>query len=257
MTTIVYDGTFEGLLTVVFEVFDFKLFNVVITPRQKYTSSMFGTYHTTITDEVKAARVWKGLSQRISAGALAQLYKSFLSEEHGMENTLLQYIQYVFANSRTIENNYAHPAVLTVIQTSKKVHREKHRMEAFIRFQLTKNKLYYAICQPDYNVLPLIQKHFKDRYADQQWLIYDVKRKYGIYYNLKEVETVDLKFSDEVNNGKNIASISDDKEELYQKLWQQYFSSVNIVARKNMKLDIQHMPLRYWKYLPEKQPKKG
>lgn len=252
MTTMVYDGTFEGLLTVVFEVFEYKLMHIVITSKERYTSSMFGTFRTTITNEEKAQRVWKGLTQKISAGALAQLYKSFLSEERGMENTLLEYMQYVFASNRTIEYNYAHPAVLKVMQTAKKVDREKHRMEAFVRFQLTLDQLYYAICQPDYNVLPLIEKHFKDRYANQRWLIYDQKRKFGIYYDLQKVETVKISFADEANQGKNIAAIFDANEDLYQKLWQQYFNSVNIAARKNMKLHIQHMPKRYWKYLPEK-----
>jgi probable DNA metabolism protein len=214
---------------------------------------MFGTHHTTVTIGEKATRVWKGLIHKISSNALNQLYKTFLSEEQGIENTLLQYVEYVFANNKTIEHHFAHPAVLTVTQTAKKVHREKHRMEAFIRFQLTKDGLYYAICQPDFNVLPLIEKHFKERYADQRWLIYDSKRKYGIYYDLATVETVQLSFSSPVQNGHNIAEVFDEREELYQQLWQQYFNSVNIAARKNMKLHIQHMPKRYWKYLPEKQ----
>ena len=59
-------------------------------------------------------------------------------------------------------------------------------MEAFVRFQLTKDGLYYCIIQPDYNVLPLISNHFEKRYADQRWLIYDSRRKYGIYYDLKK-----------------------------------------------------------------------
>jgi probable DNA metabolism protein len=130
-------------------------------------------------------------------------------------------------------------------------------MEAFVRFQLTQDKLYYAICQPDYNVLPLIQKHFKERYADQRWLIYDSRRKYGIYYNLATVETVKISFSAHTSNGKHLTEILDEKEELYQQLWQQYFGSVNIEARKNMKLHIQHMPKRYWKHLPEKQLSKN
>ena len=139
-------------------------------------------------------------------------------------------------------------------QTSRKVDREKHRMEAFVRFQLTKDGLYYSIIQPDYNVLPLISKHFEDRYADQQWLIYDARRKYGIYYNLKEVAAVQISFDIALNDKQQLATIHDEKEELYQQLWQQYFSSVNIAARKNMKLHIQHMPKRYWRYLVEKIP---
>jgi probable DNA metabolism protein len=124
------------------------------------------------------------------------------------------------------------------VQTAKKVRREKHRMEAFIRFQLTKDNLYYAICQPDFNVLPLIEKHFRTRYADQRWLIYDALRKYGIYYDLEKVERVEINFNEDTSNGHDISNIYDDNEELYQTLWQQYFKSVNIVARKNTRLHI-------------------
>ena len=38
----------------------------------------------------------------------------------------------------------------------------------------------------------------------------------------------------------------------YQVLWKSYFDSVNIPERKNMKLHLQHVPRRYWKYLSEK-----
>ena len=253
MVTVVYDGTFEGWLTAVFEVFEYKFTQVEMTTKDRFQANVFNRHHETHFDPAKSARVWKGLTVKISAAGLSQLYKAFLSEDKGIENVLLQYVQYAFSKLRSIECDYSHPAVLTVVQTAKKVHREKHRMEAFIRFQLTADNLYYAICQPDFNVLPLIEKHFKDRYADQRWLIYDSHRKYGIYYDLTRVETVQLSFDEQTNGGKNIAVITDEKEELYQKLWQQYFTSINIAARKNTKLHVQHMPKRYWKFLPEKQ----
>lgn len=125
-------------------------------------------------------------------------------------------------------------------------------MEAFIRFQLTQDDLYYAVIDPDFDVLPLIKKHFHERYADQAWLIYDTRRKYGLYYDKEKVEAVSMSFEENTGSGKNIRSIYNENEELYQKLWQQYFNSVNIAARKNMKLHIQHMPKRYWKFLTEK-----
>lgn len=253
MITITYDGTFEGLLTAIFEVYEFRYHDVQISPKEKVQPGIFGNIHSITTNEEKATRIYNGLKNKISSGALTQLFKTFLSEEKGIENTLLHYVQYVFKSKLTVEYDYSNDFVLAVKQTAKKVDREKHRMEAFIRFQLTKDGLYYAICQPDYNVLPLIEKHFKERYADQRWLIYDGTRKYGIYYDLKTVETVSINFSDDVGNGKAIASIFDEKENLYQHLWQQYFKSVNIVSRKNTRLHIQHMPKRYWKYLTEKQ----
>jgi probable DNA metabolism protein len=256
MQSVIYDGTFEGWLTAVFEVYEYKFSEVCITTRERFQPDVFAKPHEIFYNQEKAERVWKGLSAKLSAAALSQLYKAFLSEENGMENVLLQYAQYTFSQKQTIESDYSNAAVLTVIQTARKVYREKHRMEAFIRFQLTKDGLFYAVCQPDFNVLPLIEKHFKSRYADQRWLIYDGSRKYGIYYNLSVVETVQLSFNDNTSNGKNIEMLLDEKELLYQQLWQQYFNSVNIKARKNTKLHIQHMPKRYWKYLPEKQPER-
>lgn len=254
MVTVVYDGTFEGWLTAVFDIYEYKFQSVIINRKEEFQANVFGKHHESIFDSAKSARVWKGLTAKISFAALNQLYKAFLSEEKGIENVLLQWVQYAFSKPQSIEGDFSNPAVLKVIQTSKKVYREKHRMEAFIRFQLTADGLYYAICQPDFNVLPLIEMHFKNRYADQRWIIYDIRRKYGMYYNLEKVETISMVFDERTSNGSSITEIVDEKEGLYQQLWQHYFSSVNIAARKNIKLHIQHMPKRYWKFLPEKQP---
>jgi probable DNA metabolism protein len=94
--------------------------------------------------------------------------------------------------------------------------------------------------------------HFKNRYADQNWLIYDTRRKYGIFYDGNSVEEVSISFSATTMQGKNIEQVYDAEELKFKKLWQQYFKSVNIAARKNTKLHLQHMPRRYWKYLTEK-----
>ncbi len=249
MTPVVYDGSFYGLLTAIFEVYEYKL----PAPSIKKigdTGSLFGEEHTVTTNPEKAKRVYKKLDEKFSKNGMNLLYKTFLSELPEIENVVLRYVQYILASKFGVENDYGHPDVLMVQQVCKKVHREKHRMEAFVRFQLTKDELYYAIIQPDFNVLPLISNHFKNRYADQRWLIYDSRRKHGLYYDLEEVSEVTIDFNENSNDQKNVY---DDKEDLYQELWKHYFDNVNIKARKNMKLHIQHVPKRYWRYLVEKQ----
>ena len=58
-------------------------------------------------------------------------------------------------------------------------------MEAL--FGLRKPKMsFLSLVRPDFNVLPLIQPHFKRRYQDQRWLIYDEQRKFGLYYDLRK-----------------------------------------------------------------------
>ena len=253
--TIIYNGSFENFLTAVFEVYEYKLKEPDIRKEGLSMPDLFVAPHIVPEDKSKAERVLKALQQKITPFAVRNLYKAFLSEINGIEIVLLRYIQYVISSVDSVERNYGNADVLLINQTAKKVDREKHRMKAFIRFQKTKDELYYAIIQPDFNVLPLIEKHFRERYADQRWLIYDVRRKYGLYYSLQTVEEVQINFAENISDKPALQTIQDEKEELYQSLWQTYFDSVNIKARKNMKLHIQHVPRRYWRYLVEKQVK--
>jgi probable DNA metabolism protein len=253
METLLYDGSFLGWLSVVFEVYEHKLADLVIRPATNAPQSLFGQTRTIHTDETKAARVWKGLQTRISRNATKQLYRAFLSEEKAIEDQLLQYVRYAFSKKLSVEYDYAHPAIKKVIDTDKKVRREKHRMEAFVRFQQTQENLWFAAISPDFDVLPLIRRHFEERYADQSWVIYDLHRKYGIHYDGRVALPVEIDFADDLNPATNLQPVLHPNEEQYRLLWQHYFTNVNIPARKNLRLHLRHMPARYWKFLPEKQ----
>jgi probable DNA metabolism protein len=252
MQAVLYDGTFEGFLCAVFDVYYYKYSDVSICPQAKFQGNLFEKVHTVSNNLQHSLRLMNGLQKKLSPAAWEQLYHAFLSESMNMEDVLLRYIQYVFAAAVSVENDFGNEAVLQVHQTAKKVHREKHRMEAFVRFQQTADELFYAIVEPDYNVLPLLIPHFQNRYADQRWMIWDGKRHYGIYYDKETVTYVQMAFDAQNNQGKDISHSFHEKESLYQQLWQQYFKSVNISARKNTRLHLQHMPVRYWKFLPEK-----
>lgn len=253
MVTLIYDGSWNGLLTAVFEVYERKLEGVLVETQQHHQPSMFRTALTVYTDEAKALRVWKGIKKYLPAETAHQLYAAFLSEMPDIGQTICEYMQLVFNRRASPDGDYANASVLRVTQVSKMAHREKHRMEAFIRFQLTQDGLFYAGIEPDFNVIPLLLKHFKNRYADQRWLIYDIKRQYGIYYDLYTVEEIEINLSKKITPKSDAyAQLFHADETLYQTLWKDYFKHVNITERKNTKLHLQHVPKRYWKHLTEK-----
>jgi probable DNA metabolism protein len=254
MTEVIYDGTYEGWLTALFEIYEYKISDIVFAKKETSGTLLFATTHLVITDVSKAKRVLDGLMQRLSAEGLSNIYKAFLSEVPQIEETMLQFVRHVFANSKSIEEDFSNTSVWNLRKAAQLTRKESHRMEAFVRFKLTKDQLYYAIIEPDCDVLPLIENHFKKRYADQRWLIYDVKRKYGIHYDLENVSVIELQFNPKTSSSKHLNEICDEQEEFFQNLWRRYFSSVNIESRKNMRLHIQHMPKRYWKHLIEKIP---
>jgi len=252
MIQVIYDGSYEGWLTAVFEIYEFKLQDVVFAKNEPSTALLFATSHLVNTDIEKAKRVSEGLKQKLSEEGFERIYKTFLSEINFAEDVMFRFVKYVFSSSKNIEEDFSNNDVWEVRKAAKITRRESHRMKAFVRFKLTKDQLYYAIIEPECNVLPLIENHFKSRYADQRWLIYDAKRKYGIYYDLEETSTVQLQFNSAASSSKSLTEICDEEEEFFQILWGRYFTSVNIESRKNMKLHLQHMPKRYWKNLTEK-----
>ena len=251
--TYIFDGSFPGFLTAVFEWFERRPGNVVLKSIAVFQPEAFTESFTVSTNPAKADRVWLGLEKKLKKDWHRIIYCSFLSEIADAYNHLFQFAIYIFQNQNGAEKNFGNKHVIALAKYAKSVEREKHRMEAFIRFQKTADGMFYTSVEPDFNVLPLISTHFKNRYADQQWIIYDLKRKYGLYYNLNTVEEITIDFAKDVDRKNLQAIVMDEKEELYSILWKDYFKSANIVSRKNTKLHIRHVPKRYWKYLTEKQ----
>ncbi len=126
----------------------------------------------------------------------------------------------------------------------------------FVRFQKAADGTFFAAFEPQYNALPLTVQHFKDRFANQKWIIYDMKRRYGFYYDLQEVTLIS--FDDDSREAHLITgmldeSLMDKDEKLFQQLWKTYFKAICIKERMNPRKHKQDMPVRYWKYLTEKQ----
>lgn len=249
----IYDGTFEGFLTGVFDYYDRKSFVVKMMTEKMANPDFFCDEHIVYTENKKADRVWKGIQLKIGKKGADWIYRAFLSENIDRERILLSIIRKGFKGHKITED-FADPEVLRLSQLVKMVDREKHRMDAFVRFKLTKDKVYVATIEPDFDVLPLCSIHFKKRYADQKWLIYDLSRKYGVYYDLKNTSYVALEISKDINTSLAAPLYFTEDEMHYQDLWKNYFKSTNISSRKNLRLHIQHIPKRYWKYLSEKQP---
>jgi len=255
MTTYIFDGSLEGLLTAIFEFYERKPGAVQLVSQNHFHPKLLEETFEIVNDEAKAQRVWTGLKKKISGDWQMRFYKTYLSETEESFQHLFDFACYIFDNLKGAEVNYGHPSVIAISKMDKSVNREKHRMKAFIRFQETADGIFYAPIEPDFNVLPLISSFFKNRYADQKWIIYDLKRHYGLFYDLEKVEEIKLDYAPVVKSS-SIDLPSDvlqEKQELYALLWNDYFKSTNIPARKNMKLHVQHVPKRYWKYLTEKQ----
>ncbi|MDQ2772830.1 MAG: TIGR03915 family putative DNA repair protein [Bacteroidota bacterium] len=251
-----YDSSFEGLLTVLFSIYESKSPPNSIQPEATAQTGLFAAPAHRDTDEARAARVWDGLLKTMDAEARTRLYHVFLSEDADRELLVFRYVDLALRSAVDIAENYANADVRRVQRLAQQMFREKHRMEAFVRFEKTADELFHASIEPDFDVLPLIAAHFTKRYADQRWLIYDKRRHYGLYYDLTRTDVVQFEAERAGAKATDLAAtVLDEREPLFKVLWQAYFDHVNIPERRNLKLHRRHMPLRYWRYLSEKQPR--
>jgi probable DNA metabolism protein len=247
-----FDGTFEGLLSAIFETYRLKITAARIIPKDEWQNSLFEHPTYVATNEESAKRVLTGVQKKCSKKTAQLLYQCFLSELPGISMLIFNFVKKSMDADIDISDNFGDATVLNLHQIKKKIGREVHRMHAFVRFQCTKDDIYYAVIEPDFNVLPLLNDHFEKRYPAQEWLIYDTKRHYGIFYDKEKTEYITFEDDTQLKYRQLNEKVLDESEPEYQILWKSYFDNVNIPERRNMKLHLQHVPKRYWKYLSEK-----
>ncbi|MBH0095843.1 TIGR03915 family putative DNA repair protein [Psychrobacter sp. NZS113] len=259
---VLYEPSFEGWLSAVYHAYEYKLQHdsaLQLIAQDCYVPSLIAQATSVTTDEDKAERVLTKLNKLLGRSGMRNMLWGFLSEKDNIGTTLFQVVKYAIDYpSRSVMQDLGNLDVLELVQTVKSVGREKHRMEAFVRFEHTTDDIYFARVEPDFNVLPLIGEHFRQRYQDQHWAIYDISRGFGIYYDKSQStpsRPATLQTITDLDDAvlRNPASIHSEDEQRYQKFWQGYFTNVNIKERKNPRLHKQYLPQRYWKYLSEKQ----
>lgn len=253
MTVFYYDKTFEGLLTAVFDAYSRKTFPDRLLAEGEIEPMFTSERYTVITQEKSATRVWVALQKKASKITCNMITYVWLSELEGSDELIMRYIRKIFDNKDSIEMNFGDPDVLQLHQIAKKVSHEKHYLVQFVRFQKAADDIFFAPVSPQYNALPLAINHFADRFSDQKWIIYDLKRKYGFYYDLHTVTEMTLDNNDNFLDGKLDEKLMAEDEKLFQELWKGYFKALTIKERINLKLQRQHMPKRFWKLLTEKQ----
>ena len=258
---VLYPSSFEGWLSAVFFVYANKLQHdstLRLIDQDNYVPSLIDNAINVSCEYDKAQRVLSKLRQLIGNSGLRQLLWGLLSEKEDIGTILFNVIKYAIDYpQRNVMQDLGNLDVLKLAQTVKSVGREKHRMEAFVRFEHTIDDVYFARIEPDFNVLPLISKHFCKRYQDQNWAIYDIRRHYGIFYDyqLSSAAQPNLKIISDIDEHvlRQPSSVHSPQEQQYQQFWQGYFANINIKERKNERLHKQYLPQRYWKYLSEKQ----
>ncbi|MGM0520065.1 MAG: TIGR03915 family putative DNA repair protein [Campylobacterota bacterium] len=236
-----YDGSFEGFLTLVYEVYYQKLNPSSIIKTQPKNLLLEEVLQVK-TDEQKAIKVLDAIEKKFYKKHFENIINSFMCDSIEFEINLLQYIIAGFKNKKELYN-INNPNVFFIDNLLTELFRHIHKMKGFTRFEELKDGTLYAKVETKFNVIYFLGKHFLKRLNNQNYIIHDINRKIAF---IKNSEFIGVKEVLEFEQ----PTLSDD-EKMFQNLWRTFFDAVSIDTRENKKCQQNYIPLLYRKYMTE------
>lgn len=239
-----YDSSFEGLLTIVFNCYMQKQIPSRIIEEKQYIPNLLDNIELISTDYEKAERIFHGILKSISYQTLYENYYAFLANNPEKEMAILLYLLNGFCIGPKINTMLSLDFVFQVHALRKKMLSEAHKLKGLLRFQEVGENLFYACIHPTHNVIENIGQHFIKRLPCQNFIIHDATSRGLLFlYDTKQYQ---------IRSDENfvVPSISE-KEKQYKQLWKTFFNTIAISERKNPHLQMQFMPKKYWKDLVE------
>ena len=236
-----YDGSFDGLLTVIFIVYKDRKnneFRIIVKTGQL----LLGLDDiNVITNFSKARRVEKAICDKLSQNFLNSIRTCFLSCDKNKDIVIVHTVYKALKQGEEILNSLDEHAFY-MNKLVKQVLNERHRYLGVLRFKEVKDGTMFSTIEPKNNVLPILLSHFINRMKREKFAIFDKGRKMIAYYDTKKVEifivkSLEIEWSDE--------------EIEYSELWKTFHKSISIKERENKKLQQSNLPKYYWKHLIE------
>lgn len=243
---LLYDGTFEGLMTAVFDSYSFHPAPEGVAQVQQCQQLLGRDYRDVITDDEKADRVIAGIRRAMGADAYEKVWRAFLSCDDGKGDAIYRYIRLGMRIGRGILLRLTDDRVMRLDGIERLVGREAGLLIEFVRFAEMEGGVYYGEITPDHDVLPLIMPHFAERFHIQPFILHDKGRRQAGVFDTREwvlTSTEDMQLPDYARG-----------EQEYRRMWKAFYNTIAIKERINPTLRRNHMPKKYWKNMLEMQP---
>ncbi len=241
MTGYLYDGSFDGFLSCVFESYARKEQpSIIQTPEQEQPFLLALTSIATCPD--KAKRVRNGL-KRLSEEVWEMIRDGFLCDcMNNREVSLLRLIHQLFRYGPSAAVNYADPDVNTVCKALRAMRNEAHLLTGFVRFS-EYNGVLVSVISPKNQVLPILAQHFSIRFPGEQFMIYDQNHRTAFMHTPHKKEFIEIESLTLPPIGK--------EEAAFRAMWRSYFDHVAIAQRENPVCQRTHLAMRYRPWMTE------
>ncbi len=235
----IYDGSFEGLLTVIHAAVYERKIPAGISTERALQFAFSVRYVEITTNRVLARRVHDAIYKKIGTFGLKRLYYVFLSEHPDKDMIIYNYMMLGFKNGQLTNSALSNDTVAAAFKIAETVSRETEKFRQFTRFNVMQWGVQYAKIAPNSNILPVLTPFFVSRLKIIPFVIHDVTHDVCAIYDTKEWRIVS-------SEGLTPPELSEDEAKI-KALWETFFNAITIEPRKNTKLQKQNMPARYFK----------
>lgn len=235
----------EGILSAVYEAYYSRYGHIHIRIEEGDYEELnfFCDYVSVETDLKKACAVSDSIRTKISPRAWQIVERATLCGRKKKGQDIYRFLNYGYQMGPEVINFLSNDHIRRVIYDSRTVTRELDRMMGFVRFEEQRDGTLFSIISPKHHLIPLLAKHFADRFPEEKWILYDKGREfYAAHLPGRPVGffkgTIELKQMQK-----------SDQQVRMEHLWDTFFHTIGIEARKNSKLQRQMMPEYYQTYM--------
>ena len=171
----------------------------------------------------------------------ADLSRSLIPERSGKGMTLAYALLTRLQTEPGLLTNRADRDVAQARDIAKAIHRDLHKMHAFVRFREVPvpdgRRRFAAWFEPDHRIEEPTADFFVNRFGDMDWMIVTPE--------------VTIRYHDRSLTLHEIASLRPDADDPLEQLWTTYYANIFNPARLKPDAMRAEMPRKYWRNLPE------
>lgn len=237
------DGTFEGLLTAVFDSYAYHPAPAAVHAASACQQELGRRYLEVHTDDAKAERVIAGVHRGMGTDGYTLIWTGFLSNSVYKEDIIYKYIRYGMKIGRVIHQKITDERVLRLQKLASLVNRESGMLRQFIRFSKMEGGVYYGEITPEHNIVATLMPHFVSRFQIQPFIIHD--KTHGLC-GISDTKTWVIASDEDLQLPHRSAD-----DAAYRRMWKAFYETIAIKERINPVCQRNHMPKKYWKHLTE------
>ncbi len=235
-----YDGSFDGVLSMVFESFVLKALPSDVYVSGEQEPSLL-KIHTVETNFEHARRVKRAIKTKLGNRALDLVKRGFLFGEGGKELAILRYLWKGFKEGRRAIEMIADKDINPLFRMANAVSSEQNLLMGFVRFSDYDGAL-VSVIHPKHFVLPLLKGYFCARLWNEKFMIYDDTHGAALIHSGNETVIVPVE---------ELTMPEKSNDNFYTELWKSYYDHISISSRYNPTCRMAHMPKRFWADMPE------